>query len=79
MLPDEINKRQPCYDLILEREVNRFAEALKLYIQETPEHIPVIIKKENEIIADIPAKKEKKIIRYFFFEDICLTESYQTS
>lgn len=70
MLPDEINKRQPCYDLILEREVNRFAEALKLYIQETPEHIPVIIKKENEIIADIPAKKEKKIFGISFLRTL---------
>ena len=70
MLPDEINKRQPCYDLILEREVNRFAEALKLYIQETPEHIPVIIKKENEIIADIPAKKKKKIFGISFLRTL---------
>ncbi len=66
MLPDEINKRQPCYNLILEREVNRFVEALKLYINETPEHIPVIIKKEDEVIVDIPAKKKNRIFGISF-------------
>lgn len=66
MLPDEKNKCQPCYDLILEREVNRFIEALKLYIHESSEPIPVTIMKEDDIIASIPAKRAKKIFRIFF-------------
>lgn len=67
LLPDEISKREPCYDSILAREVNRFIEALNLYIRESPQNIRVTVKQEDEVVSEVPAKKRKGgILGYFF-------------
>lgn len=58
LLPNEHIKVKPDYGAIFERELQRFAEALELFIKESPcsKHINVQIKKEDAIIVDIPAK-----------------------
>lgn len=67
LLPDEVNKQRPCYDDILDREVNRFIESLKLYTNEASCPIKINIKKEDVSERKTPLKK-RGILKYFFLD-----------
>lgn len=59
LLPNERLKQTPDYSAIFTRELQRFAEALKIYINEDPcKSISVTVKKEDQIIVDAPRRRQ---------------------
>lgn len=69
LLPNEYIKVRPDYSTIFERELQRFAEALEVFIKESPcsKNINVQIKKEDTLIVDIPAKTPTTKDKFFTF------------
>lgn len=65
LLPDEINKKAPCYDSILIREVNRFKEALELYLKDNPTDIQINFKQEEDIMDEISTRKNRTFRTFF--------------
>lgn len=60
-----IFKKEPCYDSILIREINRFKEALELYLKDNPTDIQINFKQEEDVMAEISTRKNRTFRTFF--------------
>lgn len=59
LLPDEKRKVVPDYQTIMERELERFADTLSIYIKESScQSLSIKILKEDELLVDLPQKRK---------------------